>query len=254
MSKMLLPVFQPLPLEISELVVDTIPYRMLQKYAMHTLLDSVDSIRTFIQQIIPIKDISSLKPPLHIRGGHKTWKDALYSNIIFYIIMNEGDRRYEIAKARKLSTNQRRQYDSNIAYLHANRLYLNGRLTTVPKEVFISRYECSGAPLFNSDGDEIDVVDDTTCKQCGFRLTTKVRKSEGYQKKRRLNPDIICLTCCVGIEQSEKKRVKTNNLQETFYNQVKQPRRINEHRHIKFINSDIESFLSNSRSIVTMPR
>ena len=106
--------------------------KVLHKYAVKVSLDRIATMRTFIRQFTLRKeDISTLLVPLHIRGGYDKWNDVLHALLIFYIIMDEDDRKYEIAKARNIPNQHRERYRNNIEYLHNNRVFIDGRQTSI---------------------------------------------------------------------------------------------------------------------------
>ena len=232
---------RPRPFLLSPEESSSIGPRSIHRFATWVLLDNVKSMRRFIYQLTLNKNVSKLKPPLHIRGGYDKWNHVLHALFIYYCVLDENERQLEIYKAKKsLSPLHRQRYNKNIDNLHRNRIFIDGRETIINvNEVVIHPYQLSCTN--NTTNDEIDRIDGVPCKCCNFLLTEKVLKSKQYQKKREENKNVNCLQCLVGVEQG-LKQVNKNNL----HNQLFQQQVIN--RPLPFKDKDLSFHTLNMES------
>ena len=119
---------RPRPFLLSPEESSSIAPRSIHRFATWVLLNEVKSIRGFIYQLTLNKNVSKLKPPLHIRGGYDKWNHVLHALFIYYCVLDENERQLEIDKAKKsLSPLHRKRCKANIEFLHTNRIFIDGR-------------------------------------------------------------------------------------------------------------------------------
>lgn len=112
----------PLPLELTAAQLRKVSRSNVVSIARSIDLKKKDSITKDFPPLKPKNVRQTLRPPIHITGGHRDWVKAIACLYIWNKVFTKEDQKRELAKARQNMTNPLKlEYTRNIKFLMNNR-------------------------------------------------------------------------------------------------------------------------------------
>lgn len=133
------------------------------------------------------------KPPIHWIGACCSWRVILHIIRYFTTVLDDKQRLEEKEKERLISRSERRKYNKNIYHLHINRVICDGKSTPISLN--------------------------ETCEHCGFKLTPKLTKYDGYQNLMEGKPP-GCPQCIQTYDVAVRKTVTDNKAYSILADQI----------------------------------